>query len=386
MFNLWFPQLSTVRKLILLKAAGVIGEVWKTIIGAIVSFTTAIAAPVRSLVVAIEPVQSGSGDPAPDNVRPITGWTAANVVRTGANIWGGEKMADDMVAAINNSNCQKGSDEFGDYVKLTAGSGINKKVFQGPFKENTRYTVIFKARKSATNQSTNMIIAYTDGTSGYLNFPSPPATGTVYTFALPSTAGKTVAYISGVWSSGTCFFYYDGCGIFEGVLTTEDFEAYTGTTIPIAFPDSAGTVYGGTLDVTNGALTVTMAIVQMSSLSWAFSGNRFRASPPSESASPRINGINAVCSCYKKTTATVGGNFSFYANDKNYSSSKYFVVFDNRYSTKADFEASLTGQTIAYELETPQTYQLTPTEISTLLGSNTIWADTGNVTVEYRES
>lgn len=32
-----------------------------------------------SLKVGIEPVQSGSGDPSPENIRPISGWTAANV-------------------------------------------------------------------------------------------------------------------------------------------------------------------------------------------------------------------------------------------------------------------------------------------------------------------
>lgn len=37
-------------------------------------------APVKSLAVNIEPVQAGSGDPSPDNVRPISGWTALNIV------------------------------------------------------------------------------------------------------------------------------------------------------------------------------------------------------------------------------------------------------------------------------------------------------------------
>lgn len=49
--------------------------------GATASFTDgADNMPVKRLVVAINPVQAGSGDPAPDNVRPISGWTGANVV------------------------------------------------------------------------------------------------------------------------------------------------------------------------------------------------------------------------------------------------------------------------------------------------------------------
>ena len=39
---------------------------------------------------------------------------------------------------------------------------------------------------------------------------------------------------------------------------------------------------------------------------------------------------------------------------------------------------------VAYFLATPITYHLTPTEVRTLLGTNNIWADTGDSAVEYR--
>ena len=41
--------------------------------------------PLKSCIVQIEPVQSGSGDPSPDNVRPITGWTGCEVKHSGAD-------------------------------------------------------------------------------------------------------------------------------------------------------------------------------------------------------------------------------------------------------------------------------------------------------------
>ena len=44
----------------------------------------------------------------------------------------------------------------------------------------------------------------------------------------------------------------------------------------------------------------------------------------------------------------------------------------------------MSGVQLVYELATPQTYQLTPQEIiTTLLGQNNIWSDTGSSTVEY---
>ena len=48
--------------------------------GSIASFSDgADDVPVKSIVCNIEPVQSGSGDPSPDNVRPISGFTGLNV-------------------------------------------------------------------------------------------------------------------------------------------------------------------------------------------------------------------------------------------------------------------------------------------------------------------
>lgn len=43
------------------------------------------------------------------------------------------------------------------------------------------------------------------------------------------------------------------------------------------------------------------------------------------------------------------------------------------------------GAQVVYDLATPQTIQLTPQQVTTLIGDNNIWADTGDVTVEYAE-
>ena len=42
--------------------------------------------PVKSMTVDVEAVQSGSGDPSPTNIRPISGWTGCKVYRTGKNL------------------------------------------------------------------------------------------------------------------------------------------------------------------------------------------------------------------------------------------------------------------------------------------------------------
>ena len=54
----------------------------------IVSFSTDMASPAKSLIVGMEPIQAGSGDPSPDNIRPISGHTGVTVERTGKNLFG----------------------------------------------------------------------------------------------------------------------------------------------------------------------------------------------------------------------------------------------------------------------------------------------------------
>lgn len=58
----------------------------ETASGTVVSFSTGLTLPLKEVTVGIEPVQSGTGDPSPNNIRPITGWTGAKISRTGKNL------------------------------------------------------------------------------------------------------------------------------------------------------------------------------------------------------------------------------------------------------------------------------------------------------------
>lgn len=93
------------------------------------------------------------------------------------------------------------------------------------FKENTQYTFILKGYNSAyeTNGAvhTNMAITYTDGTKEEFRFDSNKMMYFV------SDESKTIAKLHGVNYGYNSIFYYEECGIFEGVLSLEDFEPYT---------------------------------------------------------------------------------------------------------------------------------------------------------------
>lgn len=56
-------------------------KIIKTVSGSIISISDALAMPAVSLIADINAVQSGSGDPSPSNIRPISGWSNVNVYR-----------------------------------------------------------------------------------------------------------------------------------------------------------------------------------------------------------------------------------------------------------------------------------------------------------------
>jgi hypothetical protein len=149
------------------------------------------------------------------------------------------------------------------------------------------------------------------------------------------------------------------------------------------------TVYGGTLDVTKGILTVDRAMVDLGTLAWVYSNPRFYATAPADSAGISDTGdAQALCDSFDRHETGALANMpdaSFFVNSNKMSASvKRIVVRDGRYTDASAFKTAMDGVMLCYTLATPVTYTLTPTEVKTLLGENRIYADAGQVTVQYR--
>lgn len=157
-------------------------------------------------------------------------------------------------------------------------------------------------------------------------------------------------------------------------------DAQDGTTTPV---NLGRTVYGGTLDVVSGVLTVDRAMVDLGTLDWTYSATD-RTFWTSLSSAKRP--CTLVCSNYPQDHASMVQAIA----DKTIWNERYayistnIVIKDTTYTSVADFKTAMSGVQLVYELATPQTYTLTPTEVSTLLGENNVWADAGAVEVTYR--
>lgn len=150
------------------------------------------------------------------------------------------------------------------------------------------------------------------------------------------------------------------------------------------FPSEAGVVYGGSLDAVSGVLIVDRAEVDLGALRWTYTSNVFVSNQFGANA-PKTNALLA-CESYKwnSTENLVPANMS----DFEISASPYFNKYtiwikDSRYDDANTFKTAVSGVQLVYELTEPITYQLTPQQITTLLGQNNIWADTGDIEVKF---
>ena len=59
------------------------------------------------------------------------------------------------------------------------------------------------------------------------------------------------------------------------------------------------------------------------------------------------------------------------------------IAQDTTYTNATTFKSAMNGVQLVYELATPQTYQLTPQQVNTLVGTNNVWSEQGNIELSY---
>ena len=145
-------------------------------------------------------------------------------------------------------------------------------------------------------------------------------------------------------------------------------------------------MYGGTVDVVSGELTADVARSLISALNWT-KGNRNTAN----TGNIFYARLYGVIDYTKQMWAEVFKYIPYtYPNWEELALGEITVVNGDYilccadYSTKDDFLTALGSSAICYMLLTPTTYQLTPTQVALLLGTNNVWCDTGDTQVTYK--
>lgn len=355
----------------------------ETASGQIVTFNASIAAPLKSLRVDFAPIQAGSGDPSPENVRPISGWTSVLLIHTNENLIGGETLAESILTAMPATTIDRTAQTV-TFTGRTNGDG-NKTLVTLPFITGQQYTAILRG----SGNIKNIRWQYTDGT--YDTASQLPSWGGAYV----STAGKTVRRLIKVYNSAsqTILNYGTSC-ILAGVKTAADFQPYLGETVDIDWTDEAGEVYGGYVDFVKGELVDTYCNADLASLTWR---QRTTSAPYIYSAdfsvqflTEGINSAEQFCDYFPVSyvtgmTRAVLNHLSLYRYGPSTPSDTtcYLAFSDITSLSELNTWLGNNHPHACYRRATNISYNLTPQQIKTLCGTNNIFSDAGITTVKY---
>ena len=331
-----------------------------------------------------------------ENICPISGWAGSKVTVTSTNLIGGTLLRDSIKSALPSATINETAKtiEFAANAAVSSaiiGQGLTTSVgLKFKFKENTSYTFIISGyNTNSGSKRVNLRVNYTDGTYSYIpDFPTTAATKQVTVYRTNST--KTVLSLTKSNLNSSTVIYYDESGIFEGAIETDDFVPF-GQYFNYTFTD-AGTVYGGSLNVKTGVLTVDKVHESLTSKTWQtrVTGEKKKLFSSSVEQYYTTGTTSGYKPDFIMDRYVIQGSTSAAAVTVNDIDDRSIGIYGLR--TTATHSTTIyailnIGDTpegeIVYKIETPTTYQLTPQQVKALVKKSSIWADTGDVTATY---
>ena len=305
------------------------------------------------------------------NICPISGRTGVDVYRTGVNVWDEEWE----LGGVSNQNG----------TLWTATDRIRSKNYI-PCLPSTAY--YFKC------PSTVSAIAFYDWNHSFISALANFAGNA--TFTTPSNAKYIKFGVAGAYGPT-----YNNDISINYPSTDTEYHAYTGNTYAVDWTSQAGTVYHGTVDPVAGQLTVDRVCETITKDSaWS----SFNTGTGNSSAAVYLEYYNN-CKYVDGIASRNGAISSTGKEAKNYwvasrpnevpedvdmcfaysyTGSLRFHRTDVANITDLNaFKAAFPDTQICYYLATPLTYQLTPREVETLVGTNNVWSDGGPITIVY---
>ena len=344
---------STLRKLMFqhIAGGGSLSEIEVT--GNPVAFNTNVQKALTAFTIPFLPVQSGTGDPSPENVRQISGWTGVTAYRAGVNVLI-PVFEEGRISASTGGNVQ--DDTYYRSKELS------------PVKAGEKYTTVWNGTYKRVYWYDKNGVFISSDTSSLADKTAPE--GACYVrMAVPKVDVSS--------PENTCAINYPS--------TETEYIPYTGQSYPVTFPDGQ-TIYGGTLDAVAGVLSVEWQKAYLKNLSWyAYSGTRVFASNIHKDKTKDIFSDSfPIVRNYNNNESIL-----VYTNGAGYADSIYFIK--DGLASYDEFIEWLNGlennPAIVFPLQTPLEIPLSDVPVPvTMKGDNTIWTDTnGSNTIKYKK-
>lgn len=296
-----------------------------------------------------EPTQEGSGDPSPDNIRPISGRDSVKVERCGENLLNPKK---------NSYNT------YTPYGLTITNLGDNLVHLEGTYQENEGSFVILDSNQNLLAGRGLKITGFTvEGTKQkYSLYGLRTKNETVIAMSAQFTKGDAIDMTVAVVVSGT--------------TPPTEYTPYRGDTLALTLPS---TVYGGTVDAVTGEGQETWQAKSFNGTeNWALyddgsSAKFFYTADYTVDSEP----LDTICSHFRKAAFTRGTIIRVYTS--------VFTDLDAYKDYLTAQYAAGTPVQIAYKLATPTPFTATGAQpIPALPGVNTVLTDADSATVTGR--
>ena len=416
----------------------------ESISGNIANFTTDMKAPLKECKVYFEPIQEGEGDPSPDNIRPISGWTGVNIYndpKYGGNIVWNQCLDPSTITISNNtsSNFDVTTTETGFNVVLNSdvsGNGSRVVYFSIKWNKTQNHRYMFLCKISNTLNYSYLYFYHPNGSTNR-KYSSDTSEQFFGLESYNGSTGKTKSilrlYIYGIdMKAGESFEVSDLMAIdldemfgtpiidelyentttsaqkiewFKNIIKDYSYHEYNAgevttvsavngdpyTSIPINWTDNIGTVYGGYVDLAKGELVAEWVKLDISSLTFI---NQTAVSSETDMFSFNIKTIyggdygsgyiqpSIISSIYKSMPIIdfIQQYPSWVVSISNSGSRIIFSTPSSLYSTVEDFIEAMDNKKIIIKLLNPIHYPLSSQQLLTFKGTNNIWSNSNGQT------
>lgn len=354
-----------------------------------------------------EPVQEGSGNPSPENIRPIKGRDSVKVERCGKNLLPfGERIENIYIQQIMTSDdlLLLSKAYAGQKVTLTFSVETQNIVFNDVVEDQWRKRIGFECNGTlADGTETYSLQCWLDNRDGELS-KNGRKTKTV-TITMPELAAGDIKFYAQNIKSGSFVAY--GFGIYAGTTDPTTYTPYIGQTNTLTLPE---TVYGGEVDAVTGEGQKVWKSVALDGTenwnTWGVNKNNtnvtgFFTYDINDYSNDGSNIDKILCSTMSNEEKNIWGGKNIGVGFAGSGSSKYLIycITTNTLPDTTDdkkamasfktFLANLyaagTPVQVAYKLATPTPFTATGAQpIPALAGANTILTDADVVEVTGR--
>ncbi len=339
-----------------------------------------------------EPVQEGSGDPSPDNARPIKGRDGVKVERCGGNViefLSTEDSSSDIKIAVD---AEKNITLNG----TLAGKGnITIGTCRLHWAAGKTYTMYVKKVGGSVSLGSGdgITFAYALFTTDYNHFFRGDTNSTnldEYIARDVALVETELIFMLQCWRDGTVFNNFKfQIEVVEGTTAPTAYTPYIGQTATLTLPR---TIYGGTVDAVTGDGQETWKLVTLDGTErWIRQDNA--TNNYFCDIKPAANSLtNCLCSMlpWKMYAYASKGNEGYFAFESSgervhFCTTETWETVDAWKSYLAAQYAAGTPVQIAYKLATPTPFTATGAQpIPALSGVNTVLTDADSVTVTGR--